>query len=150
MQHWDQVKDNQSYTVDVGIACLGIKSKLSKYPKQKANESNENFSKRCQDWLNQRGGTYEEWDDLSFERQQDFTKFVEDYDRRIISSFIEGNIPSAAKLPDSFSCRIQISGKGLKDLVFNFPYIFDVSEPDELLKLLSNQVSLMLLLHSFN
>ena len=136
MQHWDQVKDDQPYTVDVGIACLGIKSKLSKYPKQKANESNENFSKRCQDWLNQRGGTYEEWDDLSFERQQDFTKFVEDYDGRIISSFIEGNIPSAAKLPDSFSCRIQISGKGLKDLVFNLPYIFDVSEPDEFAKII--------------
>lgn len=131
IEHWNEVKDDQIYTVDVGIASLGIKSKLSDYPKQKKNESNEKFSKRCQDWLNKRDLIYEEWDDLSFERQQEFTEFIENYDGRIISSFVEGVIPNAAKLPDSFSSRIQISGKGLKDLVFNFPYIFDVSEPDE-------------------
>ncbi len=131
MAHWDIVKDDQIYTVDVGIACLGIKSKLSDYPKPKTGESNENFTQRRNNWLNKRDGTYEEWDDLAFERQQDFTKLVEDYDGRIISSFIERNIPNAAKLPDSFSCRIQISGIGLKDVVVNFPYIFDVTEPDE-------------------
>jgi hypothetical protein len=36
-----------------------------------------------------------------------------------------------SRLPDSFSCRIRILGRGLKDLVLNFPYIFDVSEIDE-------------------
>ncbi len=139
IEHWDQVKDNQIYTIDVGIACLGIKSKLTDYPKQKKNESNEKFSKRCQEWLNKRNVTYEEWDDLAFERQAEFTKFVEDYGGRITSSFIEGNIPSAAKLPDSFSCRIEISGKGLKDLVLNFPYIFDVSEPDEFAEIIQRE-----------
>ena len=109
----------------------GVSPPQSDYPKQKADESNDIFSKRCQNWLNRRDGTYEEWDDLAFERQQEFINFVEGYDGRIISSFIEGDIPNAAKLPDSFSCRIKISGKGLRDLVFNFPYIFDVSELDE-------------------
>ena len=42
-------------------------------------------------------------------------------------------------MPDSFSCRIRISGKGLKDLVNNFPYIFEVSEPDEFVELIQNQ-----------
>ena len=31
LEHWNQVKDNQIYTIDVGIACLGIRSKLSDY-----------------------------------------------------------------------------------------------------------------------
>ena len=52
-------------------------------------------------------------------------------DGYIIGASVDGIIPSAAHLPDSFSCRIQISGKGLKDLVVNFPYLFDVSEPDQ-------------------
>lgn len=43
------------------------------------------------------------------------------------------------QLPDSFSCRIQISGQGLEDLVFNFPYIFEVSEPDEFVELIQRQ-----------
>ncbi|MEC4818048.1 MAG: S8 family peptidase [Scytonema sp. PMC 1069.18] len=136
MEHWHQVKDEQIYTVDIGIACVGIKSKLPDYPKQETHESDEHFSNRVNRWINNRNLTYEEWDDLAFERQQEFTEFIEAYDGRIVSSFIEGVIPNSAKLPDSFSCRIQILGKGLKDLVLNFPYIFDVSEPDEFSEIL--------------
>ena len=35
-------------------------------------------------------------------------------------------------LPDSFSARLKISGKCLLDLVMNFPYIFEVSESEEI------------------
>lgn len=42
-----------------------------------------------------------------------------------------GDDVGISRLPDSFSCRIRILGNGLKDLVLNFPYIFDVSEIDQ-------------------
>jgi hypothetical protein len=57
-------------------------------------------------------------------------EFVEGYSGEVYST-VDG---SAAQLPDSFTCRIRLSGKGLKDLVFNFPYVFDVCEPDEILE----------------
>ncbi|WP_052292896.1 S8 family serine peptidase [Desulfofarcimen acetoxidans] len=41
---------------------------------------------------------------------------------------IEGASDTSTRLPDSFSCRICISGKGLRDLVLNFQFLFDVSE----------------------
>lgn len=41
--HWDLLKDDQIYTVDVGIACLGIKSKLSDCPKIEKDETPEHF-----------------------------------------------------------------------------------------------------------
>lgn len=44
-----------------------------------------------------------------------------------ISTFIDGSV-NLTVLPDSFTARIRISGKGLKDIVLNFPYIFEVCE----------------------
>ncbi|MEG4202000.1 S8 family peptidase [Microcoleus sp. Pol12A5] len=130
MAHWDLVKDDQIYTVDVGIACLGITPKLPNSPKRETNESDEHFEKRVNRWIDKRDFTYENWDDIKSERENEFTEFIQNYKGEILN-IVDGSIPQSAKLPDSFSCRIKISGKGLKDLVFNFPYIFDVSEPDE-------------------
>ena len=130
MAHWDLVKDDQIYTVEVGIACVGIKSKLPNYPKRETNESDEHFEKRVNRWIDKRDFTYEKWDDIKFERENEFIEFIQNYKGEILN-IDDGSIPQSAKLPDSFSCRLQISGKGLKDLVFNFPYLFDVSETDE-------------------
>jgi hypothetical protein len=143
LAHWNQVKDDQIYIVDVGIACIGTKVKLSDYPKRKPDETNDKFNKRVNKWLDKRNLTYEEWDDLAYERQQEFIEFIQNevYQGQIISSFVDSKIPKYAKLPDSFSCRIQISGKGLKDLVFNFPFIFDVSEPDQFAEIRQQSVS---------
>ncbi|MEG5033201.1 S8 family peptidase [Microcoleus sp. AT3-D2] len=130
MTHWDRVKDDQIYTVDVGIACVGITPKLPNSPKRESNESDEHFEKRVNIWIDKRDFTYEKWDEIKSEREDEFTEFIQSYQGEILD-IVDGSIPQSAKLPDSFSCRITISGKGLKDLVFNFPYIFDVSEPDE-------------------
>ena len=130
MADWDLVKDDQIYTVDVGIACVGIKSKLSECPKIQKDENADHFQERVNRWIDKRDLTYEKWDEIKSEREDEFTEFIQSYQGKILD-IVDGSIPQSAKLPDSFSCRIQISGKGLKDLVFNFPYIFDVSEPDE-------------------
>lgn len=140
-KHWDKVQDEQIYTVDVGISCIGTKTKLPDCPTQREDETIDNYSKRLNRWIEKRDITYQEWDDIAYERQQEFTEFIENYSGTIVSSFIENEIPIAVVLPDSFSCRIQISGKGLKDLVFNFPYIFEVSEPDEFAELIPSQIS---------
>ena len=129
--HWDLVKDDQIYTVDVGIACVGITPKLLNSPKRKTHESDDDFEKRVNRWIDKRQLTDQEWEAIAFERQDEFEIFINAYQGSIITGFQdEGGIIGTARLPDSFSCRIQILGKGLKDLVFNFPYLFDVSETD--------------------
>ncbi|MGK7896858.1 MAG: S8 family peptidase, partial [Xenococcus sp. (in: cyanobacteria)] len=129
-EHWDQIKDNQIYTVDVGIACLGIQTKLSNYPKRKEDESDDKWTKRMNKWINKREITEQEWQYKKDERESYFIDFVNRHKGEILS-IIDSIIPSAANLSDSFTCRIRICGKGLKDLVFNFPYVFEISEPDE-------------------
>ncbi|MEG3435659.1 S8 family peptidase [Pannus brasiliensis CCIBt3594] len=138
LENWDKIKDNQLEIVDVGISCLGTKSQLPDYPIQKDNESNERYSKRVNDWINKRNMTYEEWDNLKFIREEELENFLQDCQGKILS-ILDGDIPNSAILPDSFTCRIQISGRGLKYLVFNFPYLFDVSRPDEILEFIENQ-----------
>ena len=138
--YWDRVKDDQIYTVDVGIACVGTKSMLPKHPNRKHGESKDKYKKRVKTWIDKRNMTYESWDELQLKRQDELEKFVSFYNADI-QSFIDGKIVTGASLPDSFSCRMKISGKGFKDLVLYFPYIFDVSKPDEFSEFIQNSGS---------
>ncbi|NER38804.1 MAG: S8 family peptidase [Oscillatoria sp. SIO1A7] len=136
---WGSIKDEQIYTVDVGVACLGNKPQLPKAPKRNDGESDDSFFKRAKRWMDKRDITYQEWDECKSEREDDLIQFVNKYRGDILSAIIDGKISKYAELPDSFSCRIQISGKGLRDLVLNFPYIFEVAEPDEFAELVLGQ-----------
>jgi hypothetical protein len=131
MAHWDLVKDDQIYTLDVVVSCLAIKSQLPDSSNKQPNEDVDSFINRVNNWINNRQLTDQEWEEIAWERQDEFEIFIQAYQGSIIKGFQEeGGIIGTDRLPDSFSCRIQISGKGLKDLVFNFPYIFDVIETD--------------------
>lgn len=136
--HWHKVSDEQIYTIDVGISCLGPQSKLPKLQKQKPDESNKNFAIRIKKWSDKRDIQLQEWDELAMARENELEEFISNYNGNLLD-LEEDNIPESAKLADSFSCRIQISGKGLKDLVYNFPYIFEVSEPDQFAELVQLQ-----------
>jgi subtilisin family serine protease len=139
LNEWENITDDNLFIVDVGIACIGSKSQFSDYPEQKPDETYEKYTKRVSTWINKRDLTYQEWDVIKSKREDDFTDFVQEYQGEIFD-IIDGNIPDSAQLPDSFSCKIQISGKGLKDLVLNFPYIFDVSLPDDIAEFVGTEV----------
>jgi hypothetical protein len=133
---WGKIQDDSILIIEVGISCLGDKSQLPDCPERKLDESHAKFTKRVNTWINKRELTYQKWDDIKSQRENEFTEFIQDpqYQGEILN-IVDGHIPKSSQLPDSFSCRIQISGKGLKDLVFNFPYIFDVSEEDQFAKI---------------
>jgi hypothetical protein len=138
-KHWDRVKDEQTYTVDVGFACIGTKTQLSDCPVKKEDETIDSFHKKLNKWIEKRDLTYQEWDELKSTRENEVTRLVDDYQGEILS-IVDGETSKFVELPDSFSCRIQISGKGLKDLAINFPYIFEISEPDEFSELIQGQI----------
>ncbi|MFM7406129.1 MAG: hypothetical protein ACKO3K_05555, partial [Cuspidothrix sp.] len=133
LEKWDQIRDNQIYVVEVGISCLGTKTKLPEYPEQKNYKNPENYVKAINKWIENRDLTYQQWDDLASERQEDLLNFLNNpkYHYEILSSFVD-DTPQFSRVPDSFSCLIQISGLGLKDLVFNFPYVFEVPEQENI------------------
>jgi hypothetical protein len=140
IEHWHQIKDNQVYTIDVGISCVGTKSQFCDYPVRKLDESGIKFAQRVNQWINQRDLTYQQWDDIKSEREDRLIDFIQKkkYNGYILKS-VDGLILQSAKIPDSFSCRIKINGNGLKDLVLKLPYIFDISEPDEFAEIITQQ-----------
>jgi Subtilase family len=129
-EQWGYLHDEEIYTVDVGIACLGEKSQLADCPKRKDYKSDDRFNQAIIRWMNKRDLTYEQWDDVKSQREDELYRFVQDYQGKLID-IIDGETTSYCELSDSFSCLISISGKGLRDLVLSFPYIFEVNLPDD-------------------
>jgi Subtilase family len=82
------------------------------------------------EWINDRELTYQQWDDFRIQREDEFDRFVQEYQGELIDNK-DGETIGHCELSDSFSYRISISGKGLRDIVLNFPYVFDVSLPDD-------------------
>ncbi|MEZ4801306.1 MAG: S8 family peptidase [Gelidibacter sp.] len=109
---WTSISDNDIYTVEVGIAfdrALG----------QEPDPTKQGGVKRLAKYREKQIAR----DDLWIERETHFDNFINVYGERT-SSFVD--------LEDSFSCQVTISGKGLKDMVVNYPFVFEVTEVDEI------------------
>jgi hypothetical protein len=126
---WPNIADAQIYLVDVGIACVGTQE-IPKPPNRWKRDTDETWQQRKDEWSDERLAAYDVWDELKRSRETDIEHFAATYQADILH-VVDGNIVSEAVLPDSFTVRLQISGLGLKDLVLNYPYIFEVVEPDD-------------------
>jgi len=89
------------------------------------------WAKREAEWSQARAGAYESWDLVKQGRETEIVGFAAHYEAEIIH-LVDGAPFDAAVLPDSFTVRIRISGKGLRDFVLNYPYIFEVVEPEDI------------------
>lgn len=108
---WSQFTDDETLFVEVSIA-------FTKPLKQEPDRTKKGGEKRYEKYTEE----LVRRDECLMERQEHFEKFINHY----------GNITSSlVELEDSFSCQVKISGKGLKDLVLNYQYVFEVSEIDE-------------------
>lgn len=112
LKAWPEIQDEKTYKVEVGIA---FDRPIPKEP----DISKRGGLKRHQKYEQ----SLEERDQLLLERQDHFEEFINHYGS-ITSSFIE--------LEDSLSCEVEISGTGLKDLVINYPFVFEVNEKEEI------------------
>lgn len=123
LNKWDEIDDAEILVVDIAIACY---IHVPAYPSRGNVEeiSKEKFEAKVSRWEEKKRNAEIKWDDTSFERQEELEKFITDHQGKLISDYVNS--------ADSFSCRIEISGLGLKDLVLNYPYLFEVEEYDNL------------------
>ncbi|MFK4327004.1 hypothetical protein ABH965_003674 [Bacillus sp. RC97] len=127
MDMWDAIEEEEEYEVDVSISCSGNIFKLEQPPEKTDDISDEEYkaSSRYLSWQKKYFDAYNLWDELKFEREQQFTEFIEHYDGEFTGSFVDGE-PTFLELCDSFSARVRINGKCLRDLVYNFAPIFGI------------------------
>ncbi len=112
---WKEINDETVYNLEVGIA-------FDKPICNPPDPTKRGYLKK----LNEYNQNQEERDNRFLERQDEFENFIKFY----------GSLKSGLiSLEDSFCCEVEITGKGLKDLVLNYPYVFEVSEIDEVIGL---------------
>ena len=127
---WPSVKDDSEYLVDVSIACLGS-WQIRKKPKRNPRWKPDTWARKENEWSNHRIEIYDAWDELKDRRLESAHSILDVYGCEVLSNWDNAEV-DAIDLPDSFTLRIRISGKGLRDFVLNFAYVWEVSEPDEI------------------
>jgi hypothetical protein len=135
---WGTLDSVPSLTVDIGVTCLGT-SEIPKQPERRKRESDEDWARRAGDWANERIAAYDAWYDLQDQRINDVQRIIVEGYCGAIEQIAHDDGEDAVTLPDSFTMRIVVSGRGLKDFVLNFPFVFEVTEPDTV-QLRENQV----------
>jgi len=130
-EEWPRVADDQEYLVDIGIACTGTRE-IPSYPNRGKRDSDAVWARKERDWSQARTDAYNEWDRLKAQREEEIGQFVTFY-RAEILHLVDGAPFDAAVLADSFTIRLRIVGRGLKDFVLNYPFVFEVVEPEDIL-----------------
>ncbi|MCC4631484.1 S8 family peptidase [Xanthomonas citri pv. mangiferaeindicae] len=130
MASWGTIGEDQHYIVDIGIACSGTQE-IPPRPVRGKRATDAQWAAKEYEWSERRTSAYNEWDDIKIERERSIQKFTEFYQAEILHMMDSADF-DAGVLPDSFTVRLKISGKGLKDFVLNYPYIFEVVEPEDI------------------
>jgi hypothetical protein len=127
---WPAITDEQLYIVDIGIACTGTQE-IPAPPNKRKRDTDADWARRERDWSQLRSDAYNAWDNIKVVREAEIEQFVEFYGAEMLH-LIDGAAFDAAVLPDSFTIRVRIVGKGLRDFILNYPYIFEVVEPEDI------------------
>lgn len=127
LARWSSIADADALKVDVGISCSG-RFEIPALP-DRGKQSDAEWAATEQAWSQNRADAYREWDLLADSRQDELVAFVRAYGG-LVGTIIHGK-ESASSPPDSLTFRLHISGACFRDLVLNFPYVFEVVEPDD-------------------
>jgi hypothetical protein len=126
---WPTIAEDADYVVEVGVACVGT-WQIPKKPKR-GRLKQQTWARKHAEWSRLRQDAYDKWDALRDERMTAVGDIINHYDAEILGNFDDYKA-EAPTLPDSFTLRLKLAGKALKDLVLNFAYIFEVAEPDDI------------------
>lgn len=116
---WNTIDDNVNYTVELAISCDGLGNTPS-LPNRKQKETEDDYNNRIEQI---KKDYFIKIDNIAIERQTQIENIVNDYSGSILSGFVD-NV-------GSFSLTVQISGRGLRDIVLNYAYIFEVALKSE-------------------
>lgn len=128
-KNWSKIISNKEriVVVELGISCEGV-IKIGNKPKQDKFEEEQHYEKRIADWEKRKLEAYIKWDDLKIEREDSLERFLNAYDGEILSNIDNENYG----IFDSFSVIAKMPIKCLEDIVYNYPYVFEVIEPEQI------------------
>ena len=124
-------QDTDIFTLDVSVEVApfntpkdkpsGYRSNMKPDKKQALKTKHEEYTKRF----------WEHWENETFKRQDEIQNFIEHYNGQILQITDDSGI---VEFPDSFSMRVTMNGQGFKDLIENYPNIFEVLIPEDIVQ----------------
>ncbi len=138
LETWPTIRDGQDYIVDVGIECAGTLEIPTKPtpPEQRGDGTDvqraardAKYQAKLGAWAETRDKVYTAWDDLKDARTGQVSTHITRYGGEVLGIY---ELRAADSLSDSFSMRVRLSGQALKDFVQNYPFLFEVAEPDDI------------------
>src|SRR5690606_12331152 len=97
---------------------------------QKQDESEEHFNERLERYRQKNREIEIKWDEIQLEREEALLKYIQKASGKsltITHSPGEGFF----NLPDSFTVRVVIIGKILRDLASNYPHLISIELPED-------------------
>lgn len=119
---------NEFNIVELGIECQGTIT-VGKKPVQKKDEDSCHYQEKLNNWNKRKVKAFEEWDSLCRQREQELERIIQNYNGEILEIF---DFIDDISIQDSFELKISISNKGLVDIALNYPYVFEIKQPDDI------------------
>lgn len=128
---WPTLDPNVVYRVDIGVTCLGSKE-IPKPPIRGKRATDAEWALKESEWATARTEAYDAWYDIQEERLSEVRRIIVDGYGGSIDQVLHDEPIDSVGLPDSFTMRVEVTGAGLKDFVLNYPFVFEVVEPDDI------------------
>lgn len=136
---WDEIVANPDSTiiVEMSIECQGTII-VGKKPVKEDDETEEHYNARLLRWEARKNNAYEEWDELCRIRETGLENIILHYNGEVtgIFDYIED-----ISVQDSFEIKAQIPYRCLADLALNYPFVFEIKQPDDIDKRIMNGVA---------
>jgi Subtilase family len=129
LEKYDKLDDDEILILDIGIACLSTIN-IPDHPAKRKYTKVEAEEKALERWEKKRQFAYQEWNKIAKERTENFRDIIDEYNGNILS-MEHGEFDPFSILPDSINCRIRVSFNCMKHLLFNHPFIFEITEAEE-------------------
>ncbi len=113
---WENINDENEYTVQLGVSCYVPNRK--NYPNRNSFSSEGEFQLKVNEFKEHERSLLIERDLKQIRREEEIGKYAEIYSGEIIEIW-DNEV-------DAIYFKIQISGKGLKDLVLTYQYLYEV------------------------
>lgn len=114
--------------IELSIECQGTIT-IGKKPIQKKGEDSNQYQKRLNNWNKRKEKAFEEWDSLCRQREQELERIIQNYNGEILEIF---DFIDDISIQDSFELKISVPNKGVVDIALNYPYVFEIKQPDDI------------------
>ncbi len=127
-KEWDNLVQTpeEEIIVEMSIECQGT-IKVGLKPKKGKDENEEHFLKKLARWEERKNNAYDEWDNLCRQREAALDRIISSYEGEILQIF---DYIDDFSVQDSFEIKVRITHKCLIDLAQNYPFVFEIKQPD--------------------